>query len=318
MNRVISGIIGLLIAVFVIFFPTHIPFTCLAGVLAVLGLCELYKNIQSMKIYPIWWLGIITCIFFVVGSAFKSTYELARPLVEPEIEKINSFIYINGFSFRIPNGNENFDIMPLFPVIISALIFLGFLAEFFRKDRAPVKNIGATLFGVIYVGWLICHLVSLRCLNGNASLLGHKIALGSALVMFTVICTCGTDTFAYFVGKRFGKHKIAPTSSPNKTWEGSVGGWIACVVLGTGWGVLCGLPLVHMIVMSAFCGVISQLGDLTESSIKREIGIKDFSDLIPGHGGILDRLDSLLFTGPFVYYYVIIFMPKLMNTSILF
>ncbi|MBQ0105023.1 MAG: phosphatidate cytidylyltransferase [Armatimonadetes bacterium] len=311
MKRVLSGVLFFVFAILIIFCPNHIPLTCVVGILAVLGLCELFKNVRSMEIYPVWWLGIAATVLFVIASAFKSTIELAKPIMDTEIEKLNTLIQINGFNYVIPTGPENYDIMPLFPAIITGLVFLGFLWEFFRKDRSPVKNIGATLFGAIYIGWLISHLVSLRCLDGSVSLFGKNIALGSALVMFCIICTSATDTFAFFIGKKFGKHKIAPKSSPNKTWEGSVGGWLGCVIFGTLWGYVSGLPLVHTIIMSIVCGVISQLGDLTESSIKREIGIKDFSNLIPGHGGILDRIDSLLFTAPFVYYYIIIFAPNL-------
>ena len=322
MKRVISGIILILIAIFVIFCPNYIPLTCLVGILAILGLCELYKNVMVMGFKPIWWLGILTTILFVIGSVFKSTYQAIIPTINqelipkinqevlPEINNIisNSNISVQGFNFIIPNGSETLDIMPLFPVIITTLIFVGFIVEFFRSDRAPIKNIGATLFGTIYIGWLFSHVASLRCVEGTTLLFGKNIPIGSALVMLMVVCTCATDTFAYVVGKNFGKHKMSPKSSPNKTWEGSIGGWVGCVIFGCLWGYLAHLPMIHVVNMAIVCGVISQLGDLTESSIKREMGIKDFSDLIPGHGGVLDRIDSMLFTTPFIYYYVIIFM----------
>lgn len=312
MKRVISGLILILLAIFVIFCPSNIPLTVLVGILAVLGLCELYKNVSVMGCKPIWWLGILTTIIFVVGSVFKSTYQTLAPEINEKIVPgINTIISVYGFNYMVPNSSESYDIMPLFPLIITLLIFAGFLVEFFRGERAPVKNIGSTLFGTIYIGWLISHIASLRCLEGTTSLFGKNIAIGSAFVMLMVICTCATDTFAFVVGKNFGKHKISPKSSPNKTWEGSIGGWLACVILGCLWGYLAHLPMIHIFIISVVCGVISQLGDLTESSIKREIGIKDFSDVIPGHGGILDRLDSMLFTAPFIYYYAITFMTNL-------
>ena len=311
MKRVISGIILLLLAIFVIFLPNTIPLTCLVGLLAVWGLSELYKNVSLMGCKPIWWLGIATTIVFLVGSVFSHTYDLIMPeLTEKIIPEINNTFSFYGFSYAIPNENE-MDVISLIPAIITLLIFIGFLVEFFRGERHPVKNIGATLFGTIYIGWLLSHIASLRIIDGTTTFFGHEIALGSALVMLMVVCTCATDTFAFFVGKRFGKHKISPKSSPNKTWEGSIGGWCACVVFGCLWGYAASLPMIHVIVISVICGVLSQLGDLTESSIKREIGIKDFSNVIPGHGGVLDRIDSMLFTAPFIYYYVITFMSML-------
>jgi CDP-diglyceride synthetase len=122
------------------------------------------------------------------------------------------------------------------------------------------------------------------------------------LVIFTAFAT---DIFAYLIGYKWGKHKLAPVLSPKKTIEGGIGG-IAGSVLVCGLFGYFAMPefLVHCIIIGALGGVVSQAGDLTASAIKRRLGLKDYGNLIPGHGGLLDRIDSILFTAPFVYLYL--------------
>lgn len=132
---------------------------------------------------------------------------------------------------------------------------------------------------------------------------------GNYLVWLIFISSWLCDTAAYYTGKAFGKRKLCPKVSPKKTVEGSIGGMlgstIACGVFGyviISKGV--SVPLYHFLLIGAICGVFCQFGDLTASSIKRYIGVKDYSNLIPGHGGILDRFDSILFASVIVYYYI--------------
>ncbi len=189
-------------------------------------------------------------------------------------------------------------------------MILSFCIEMARRERAPLVNVGATLFGAIYVGWLISHLVVLRQIPGNIILGSHKMEVGAVLVMFTFVGTWACDTGAYFVGRFYGKTKLAPKLSPNKTVEGSVGGLLGSLVVSPICGYAIGLPLRHSLALGLIFGVLCQLGDFSESSLKREFGIKDFGSIVPGHGGVLDRFDSLLFTGPAAYYYTILFLQS--------
>lgn len=132
---------------------------------------------------------------------------------------------------------------------------------------------------------------------------------GNLLVWLIFIASWLCDTTAYYVGRYLGKNKICPKVSPKKTIEGSIGGLlgstIACVIFGAiigRYGV--NIALYHYVIIGALCGVLCQLGDLVASSIKRHVGVKDYSNLIPGHGGILDRFDSILFASVVVYYYI--------------
>jgi phosphatidate cytidylyltransferase len=124
---------------------------------------------------------------------------------------------------------------------------------------------------------------------------------GAWVVLFVVFTTWICDVGAFLVGRRFGKQKLAPAISPGKTVEGSVGGWLCAV--GTAWlfGMGLGLDARIACLLGALVGVLAQVGDLCESALKRDLGIKDFGGLLPGHGGVLDRFDSLLLTAPMVY-----------------
>jgi phosphatidate cytidylyltransferase len=121
------------------------------------------------------------------------------------------------------------------------------------------------------------------------------------LILFAVLVT---DTFCYFSGRKFGKHKLSPVISPNKTIEGSLGGTLMCMLFSLGIGLGIGLPWYHTIILGLLIAVFAQIGDLCESMIKRDAGVKDSSNVLPGHGGFLDRTDSYIMTIPVVYYYL--------------
>ena len=156
-----------------------------------------------------------------------------------------------------------------------------------------------TLAGVIYVGWLLSFLVALRNLDG-----------GRDWVLFAVGVTVASDSFAYFIGRSFGKHKLAPTISPAKSWEGAIAGVIAAGVIAIILKAVFDLPSSYfaLALLGVFASVVGQAGDLVESLFKRNMAVKDSSHAIPGHGGLLDRMDSVVFAVMAVYYYVVIFV----------
>lgn len=176
---------------------------------------------------------------------------------------------------------------------LTITILMGMTLNNFKVLEGPKLDGLITIIGVFYIGYLSFHIV----LIDNSS-----FPLLIWLVLFTAL---GTDIFAYFSGYLFGKHKLCPRISPKKTVEGAIGG-----ILGS--TILCllflqfFLPdlLIHGFPIGILGSVFGQIGDLTASSIKRKTAIKDFGKLIPGHGGVLDRIDSLLFTAPFIYYYI--------------
>lgn len=126
------------------------------------------------------------------------------------------------------------------------------------------------------------------------------------MLWMIILAAFGSDIFAYFIGSFFGKHKMAPNLSPKKSIEGAVGGIVGAGILGLIFGILFMKDIwYHCLIIGIIGGIISECGDLVASSFKRQMGIKDYGNLIPGHGGILDRFDSVIFVAPIVYYYVI-------------
>lgn len=176
---------------------------------------------------------------------------------------------------------------------LAGSIMLSSLYMFKTTERTPMDAM-ATMVGIIYVVFFSYHVV-----------LVDQDPKYSAFVWMILISAFCTDIFAYFSGYFFGKHKLCPHLSPKKTIEGAVGGTLGAVIC-------CGLfgyfiePSLwwHCVIMGFIAAILSQCGDLTASAYKRKMGIKDYGNLIPGHGGIMDRFDSVLFTAPVVYYYI--------------
>ncbi len=176
-------------------------------------------------------------------------------------------------------------------LVISALVFRLFAAG---VERAMTES-ATLLLGVVYVAWLGGHLVWLR-----------RFPEGTGWILFLLAVTWIGDAAAYYVGSAMGRFRLAPSISPNKTIEGAIGGLIAASVGGALWIALFGNPLglLEGGAVGLFLGLLGAVGDLAESRIKRSAGIKDSGALFPGHGGLLDKIDSLLFTAPGFFYYL--------------
>jgi phosphatidate cytidylyltransferase len=134
---------------------------------------------------------------------------------------------------------------------------------------------------------------------------------GPAILLFVLVITWVGDTAAYFVGRAMGKHKLAPVLSPKKTWEGSIASIFGAMVVALGFSKWLNVPLPHLLAMAAIGNIAGQAGDLLESAYKRSAGVKDSGSLLPGHGGVLDRIDALILAIPVVWYYWIwIYLPN--------
>jgi len=219
------------------------------------------------------------------------------------------------------NGFNAMKVQPSFPVAVGSLFLLylihglwpgepvllagwlvlsvmaGSLVMFDVEHHTPMDAM-ATIVGIVYIIFFSYHVV---LVDGTGEYRG--------MIWLVLLCAFGSDIFAYFSGVFLGKHKMCPHLSPKKTWEGAVGGVLgSALVCGLFGYFLCPQYLVHCIIIGVIGSPISMCGDLTASAYKRKMGIKDYGNLIPGHGGIMDRFDSVLFTGPFVYYYIAIVM----------
>ncbi|MFH0778365.1 MAG: phosphatidate cytidylyltransferase [Candidatus Eisenbacteria bacterium] len=190
-------------------------------------------------------------------------------------------------------------------LLTMALILIAVLEVFREGGKFSVTHIAVTIFGVFYVGWLGSYLVFLRELPLRS---GTDYSEGARYVLLPFYLAWTSDTAAYLGGRFFGRTKFLPRISPNKSLEGSLTALVSAPLVA--WvGKITFAPFLGMVdvfVLGIICGVASQLGDLVESMIKRDANVKDASNTIPGHGGLLDRFDSLLFAAPAVYYYLII------------
>jgi phosphatidate cytidylyltransferase len=179
------------------------------------------------------------------------------------------------------------------PIVTVALI-VTLTVGIFRHGEGWLTGWAYTFAGVLYVGWIGSYFILVRALPN-----------GMLWTSYALLIAWATDTGAYLAGTYFGKHGFFTKISPKKTWEGAIGGWFSAVVAALALGIFLDLPIEHRIIFGLGLSIAATIGDLAESLFKRQTGVKDSSNIIPGHGGLLDRIDSLLFAAVFTYYYLI-------------
>ena len=192
--------------------------------------------------------------------------------------------------------------------VTTGIVLIVLLESVLLHGRVSFVDACTSVAGILYLGLPFAHMVMLRGLYPETMLatsLG-SFEFGCAMIWVTFIGTWASDTFAYFVGSAIGSHKLCPTISPNKTVEGFLGSVVGTTAAVAGLGVFFSLPVAEMAGLGFCISLLATLGDLVESVAKRYTGIKDSGNIIPGHGGVWDRFDSVLFTAPLVYYFVLI------------
>ena len=234
-------------------------------------------------------------------------------LAGPDIRKTRK-IYITTISLLlIISAFLDFMLMSLF---FTFLIFLSIILEFRKKDFSDcLRDLGMTLLPLIYFGWMLAHGVLLRNIPGGEGALNYGSFgqgpedIGFFLVVLAVSCTFLNDAGAYSFGKAFGKKKLASHISSGKTVVGLIGGFIVSVLSAFVVNIVFSnpLPTLWVVLYAVIIAAAAVAGDLFESTIKRGAGVKDSGSLIPGHGGVLDRFDSLIFVFPCTYYTSLVF-----------
>jgi phosphatidate cytidylyltransferase len=268
-NRVITALWGIPLVFLAVWFDVPLPwFLILAAVMGVLAVFEFYRMTGVWKTLPLAIFGMVWTLLFII-----------RPYYPEQME--------------------------LHLLLISAVGISLIMLVFLPKKEGLFSQWAWTLGGILYVGWLLSYLVALRLEPGTMAFPNA----GRDFVFLALLATFGSDTAAYFVGKAWGRHKLAPSISPGKTREGAAAGVIGAIIISILFTleVPLQLPLSwwQAILLGLAISVLGQLGDLAESLLKRNCGVKDSGSLMPGHGGLLDRMDSVLFAGVVVYLWYI-------------
>ena len=234
-------------------------------------------------------------LIWVVGGI--GLWEFVRMTLPEEREMVRRLATAGGVLLLILFCRQDF----LLAMGGMTGLFLAFAIWFlfrFRDLETVMQHHALVFLGYLYVGGLLAHLVFLR-----------ELPLGREWIYLTLLVTMSSDTLAYFVGRFLGRRKLYPAISPNKSIEGALGGLAGAVggaLIAKAW-FMPGLGILACLVLGVLLGSLAQVGDLFESMLKRGFKVKDSGGIIPGHGGILDRLDSLLFVFPPAYYYALYF-----------
>ncbi len=248
------------------------------------------------------YLGKIPFLIFILLVGVFSFFEFAE-MVKNKNVNINRALGIISVALLILNAYYKLIDSQL--LLLSEIIII-FLIELFRDKGSAIHNIGSTLIGIFYIGLFSSTIILIR-----ESYSGTFHYNNGGLIIISIFITLWiTDSAAYFLGSAFGKHKLFPRVSPNKSWEGAIAGFIFAIItmIVLQAFLITFLTLTNAIVLGIIVGLFGQIGDLIESLIKRDTGVKDSSNIIPGHGGIFDRFDSLIFSSPFIFIYIIYFV----------
>lgn len=255
-----------------------------SGIIGVIALIIII-NLVSARLFSVF-VNVIALISF--HEYFSAIFKKNKRII-----KIILSILGVGFIFITFNFND-VEINMMYIILSFILIIFVYIIKY---QKVNFSEITYSFFGFIYIFVLLSYAVLMRSMNN-----------GILILWYTLISVWVNDTLAYFIGLKYGKRKLIPNISPNKTVEGSLGGLLGSITI----SIIFlkynypNLPLLIDVFIGLIIGVSAQIGDLAASIIKRHSGIKDFSKIIPGHGGIIDRLDSILFAVPIIYYIICI------------
>ncbi|MBQ9519799.1 MAG: phosphatidate cytidylyltransferase [Firmicutes bacterium] len=271
--RVTSAVVGALMFI-AVYAMGLVPLKIGAVIISIIGMYELYTAVSG-KLKPVHFVGFAAEIWYVFMYGDIEYYD--------PVNAVSSVKYIFGLDHDM--------------ILIAVIVLMVLMVA--MHEKTSIHDVAITVFGFLYVGMLMYCLVILYQMN-------------KLFIWIPLISAWGSDTCAYFVGVKFGKHKLAPVLSPKKSVEGAIGGVIGAAVLMTLFifiAVKAGFigytydlkNIWQFALVGAGAAAFSQVGDIAASKIKREMGVKDYGKIMPGHGGILDRFDSVLFTAPTVY-----------------
>lgn len=260
--RYLTILIGAPLVILLFIYANQLIINIFVSIVSIITLREYYECFKRTgKAKPTQWVGYLNCILITI-------------LQFVDKEKLYATMLI----------------------VLAMSMLILFIEQIITGGKKTIVDIMVTIFGIAYVPFLLVFFTLLR----------DKQPMGLIYIAYIFTSAWGSDTFAYLIGKKFGKHKLTPIS-PKKTVEGAIGGIVGALLFSLVYTVVMNnfmhlsINYLHIVIITSVLAIIGEIGDLAASGIKRYCGIKDFSDLLPGHGGMLDRIDSLLLITPFAY-----------------
>ena len=278
-KRIITALWGIPLLIVTVWFDKPLPwFTVFVAVWGLLAAFEFYRMVAVSGVPPLTYFGLIWTLLFIL-SRDADLLSILEPYFNPDL---------------------------LTPLLLTSAMVLSLIWLLLRPQKEGAFIGWAwTIAGILYVGWLLSYLVALRGLDD-----------GRNWVFFVLFVTFASDTVAFFVGRVLGRHHLAPGISPGKTWEGTVAGVFGAIIVSLFFilptPLILHISLWQAILLGFLVSVFGQCGDLVESLLKRNMGVKESGKLMPGHGGVLDRTDSIVFAGIVVYLYYAFIYPAIM------
>ena len=271
-QRVTTALVGIPLLTAAVWYDDSFPyFTVLVALWGALSSIEFYRLVKTAKAPQLTYFGLVWTLLFILSRDSD-----LHAIIEP-----------------------HFDTSLLAPLLLTSAVTLSLINLLVRQPKEQAFNSWAwTMAGILYTGWLLSYLVALR---GGPD--------GRNWVLLALFTTFASDTAAFFVGRTWGRRQLEPSISPAKTWEGAIAGVIGAIIITCLFTLQTPLKINltywQAIILGLLVSIFGQLGDLVESLFKRNMGVKDSGRLIPGHGGLLDRMDSVVFAGVLVYYYML-------------
>lgn len=260
--RYLTILIGAPLVILLFIYANQLIINIFVSIVSIITLREYYECFKRTgKAKPTQWVGYLNCILITI-------------LQFVDKEKLYATMLI----------------------VLAMSMLILFIEQIITGGKKTIVDIMVTIFGIAYVPFLLVFFTLLR----------DKQPMGLIYIAYIFTSAWASDTFAYLIGKKFGKHKLTPIS-PKKTVEGAIGGIVGALLFSLVYTVVINnfmhlsINYLHIAIITSVLAIIGEIGDLAASGIKRYCGIKDFSDLLPGHGGMLDRIDSLLLITPFAY-----------------
>ena len=251
-------------------------------------------------VFAVVWFGEPWLTILVAAWGMGAAWEFYRIVRRSKgLAPMRIFGLLWVFLFIIsPHSNSIpiFQKVQLSPLLLTTAVIIPLIISLWRKGKENAFiNWAWTIGGILYIGWLLSYFVMLRQVDE-----GH-----GGWVFLALFCSFTSDSFAYLLGRLYGKHKMAPYISPNKSWEGAIAGVVGAMIVSLLVVRFFGLPLNNWqaILLGILISIFGQLGDLVKSLFKRNMQVKDSGHVLPGHGGFLDRMDSLAFAGVLVYFF---------------